>query len=240
MQRTQPGIAPPPSGERLARVARDPAGLSKAEYLQSAARVFLGPRGVGVALLREGDRLEPGPDGESRRIFRRMSLDDRLSSAIPDARRNKTELALLMIGVDRLDTINDAFGRLAGDRVLATVASRALDILRVGDLLARYGGDEFAMLALGPDSVDARLLAERVRRSVQTLRLSAGGRAVRVTVSVGVATLAEMWADDRPARLLLARAYSRMCSAKAIGPHGLSDADAPSWQEPIRDEGTAA
>jgi diguanylate cyclase (GGDEF)-like protein len=240
MQRTEPGLVPPPSRDYHPCVAGHPAALSNGESLRAAGNLFLAPNGIGIALLREGTGPVAGPDREPRRSFRPTSLDDRLFCAIPDARRARMDLALLMIGVDRLDEVNAEFGRLAGDGVLATIAGCVLEALRVGDLLARYGGDEFALLATGLCSVEARLLAEHLRRSVKALQLSARGREVRVTVSVGLTTLAELGAEDRPARLLLARAYSRMCGARAMGRSGLMDVDSPPLRGATWHEVTAA
>ena len=242
-----PGVNP-----RHAGVARAAAGLFYAQDLRSAGGTFLGLHGIGVALLREGDRLKLGANlgvqlavvGEVERPsidradartahdpltrgFRRTSLDDRLVAEIANAQRTKTDLAVSMIGVDALDEVNLHFGRLAGDRVLSTVASRVLGALRVGDLLARYGGDEFALLAPETTGSDARLLAQRVQRSVDGLRLIARGREVHVTVSVGVATLSELHAGGDPSASLLSLAHARLCGAKAAGHNHMRGVHSP-------------
>jgi diguanylate cyclase (GGDEF)-like protein len=107
------------------------------------------------------------------------------------------------------------------------VAARILSALRVEDVLARYGGDEFVVVAAGTDRTDAGHLAERVRRAVEGLHLSAGGREVQVTTSIGVASLTELSASDEPVSTLLAIADARMYDAKTSGRNRVCTTTAP-------------
>ena len=151
-------------------------------------------------------------------VFNRRYLADRLLAEVARARRADGDVAVLMIDVDSLKGVNDRFGHLAGDRALCTVAARIRRALRIEDVLARYGGDEFVVLAVGTDAADAVQLAERIRRAVEGLHMSARGREVRITTSIGVASLAEVGAsDDEPVAALLAMADARMYEAKASG-----------------------
>jgi diguanylate cyclase (GGDEF)-like protein len=112
---------------------------------------------------------------------------------------------------------NDRFGHLAGDRALCMVAAGILDGVRARDCVARYGGDEFVIIASGADLNEAAGLAERVRRAVGDLQLGARGESASVAVSIGAATLSEVTpAEDAPAALL-ELADRRMYRAKTSG-----------------------
>jgi diguanylate cyclase (GGDEF)-like protein/PAS domain S-box-containing protein len=96
--------------------------------------------------------------------------------------------ALLSIDVDRFKEVNDAHGHPAGDAVLREVARRIREAVREQDLVARTGGEEFAVLASWRGNDEGlRDLAERVRRSVEREPVSFGGGTLDLTVSVGVA-----------------------------------------------------
>ncbi len=151
------------------------------------------------------------------RVFNRRYLDSRLFADLAQARRGKGEGLLLMIDVDGLKKVNDAFGHLAGDRALCTIATRIERVLRVGDLLGRYGGDEFVVLAVAAERAEAAQLAERIRGAVEGLNMSARGRDVRITISVGLAWLNETEGGAGAAAALLALADARMYTAKSEG-----------------------
>jgi len=224
------------------RITPTSAGGFSVEDLASTNGTFVGATRVGVALLESGDLLQLGPHLRLRfaivdsaeealyhqlyessvrdpltHVYNRRYLADRLLAEIARARRAAGHLAVLMIDVDGLKAVNDSFGHLAGDRALCEIASRILRTLRIEDLLARYGGDEFVVLAVGTDGPHAHQLAERIRGAVEGLRLMAHGSEVRITTSIGVASLAEVARDDDPAALLLAAADARMYVAKSSG-----------------------
>jgi two-component system cell cycle response regulator len=225
-----------------ARIARTPDGGFCVEDLASTNGTFVGAERVEVQPLHGGELLKFGPLLQVRfamvdsveeslyrklyessvrdpltHVFNRRYLTDRMLAEIARARRAKSDVAVLMLDVDCLKGVNDAFGHLAGDRALCTVAARILRALRLEDLLARYGGDEFVVLAIGTDGHHAELLAERIRRTVEGLHLSARGHDVRITASIGIATLAEVDASDEPVTALLSLADSRMYCAKKSG-----------------------
>ncbi len=95
------------------------------------------------------------------------------------------DAALILLDVDRFEAINDAHGHAAGDAVLVEIAQRMRPLLRRTDVLARFGGEEFAVLLPGRDASAARGLAEALRED--EVRLPGGGR-VAVSASFGVAT----------------------------------------------------
>ena len=113
-----------------------------------------------------------------RRVFRQ-----RVEEEILRARRNDRPLSLLMIDVDRFKSINDTFGHVVGDHVLATIGAVLCRDARAFDLVGRLGGDEFAVLLpdTGPDGAEA--LARRIRADLS------GAVEVPVTLSVGVSAI---------------------------------------------------
>ena len=125
-------------------------------------------------------------------LSNRRYLDEFLRAEWHRALREQTEISLLMIDVDYFKPYNDTYGHVAGDnvlRVMATTISR--DISQSRDLVARFGGEEFAVVLPGAGAGSARLLAEKMRRDVAALGLPHKGSATsdHLTISVGVATL---------------------------------------------------
>jgi two-component system cell cycle response regulator len=143
----------------------------------------------------------------------RRALEEELSRAVARAVRAASPLAAIVLDVDRFKQVNDTHGHAAGDGVLAAVAARAAGALRAGDLLARIGGEEFAVVLAGADLAAAAEAAERIRAAVAAAPLGAEERALAVTVSLGCAELAA--GEDGPA--LLARADARLYDAKRAG-----------------------
>jgi two-component system cell cycle response regulator len=223
-----------------ARVGRSPDGGFYVQDLESQNGTFVGSRRIDVSPLSEGDRIQLGPQLRMRfamldaaeeslhrrlyessvrdpltQVFNRRYLGERLVAEIAHARRTKGEVAVLMADLDRLKQVNDRFGHLAGDRALCLVALRLMGVIRVEDVLARYGGDEFVILARETNRAAATLLADRVQRAIEALPMgAAGGQRVGMTVSVGVASLLEVEPSEEPALALLALADERMYRAK--------------------------
>jgi diguanylate cyclase (GGDEF)-like protein len=100
--------------------------------------------------------------------------------------------ALLSLDIDEFKQVNDVHGHPAGDAVLREVARRIGEAVREQDIVARTGGEEFAVLAIGPGGDQGmRDLAERIRRSVEREPVSYGGGTLPLTISVGVALAAD-------------------------------------------------
>ena len=125
-------------------------------------------------------------------LSNRRYLDEFLGAEWRRALREHTEVSLLMIDVDYFKPYNDTYGHVAGDNVLRSVAATiSRETRRPRDLVARFGGEEFAVVLPGTGSAGARLIAEKMRRDVASLALPHVGSAVseHLTISVGVATL---------------------------------------------------
>jgi len=146
----------------------------------------------------------------------RRHLDERLASEIAYAKRHDTELALLLLDIDYFKKVNDVFGHLAGDMVLRGLGEAVRQTLRVEDVFARYGGEEFAILVRGIDGQHALALAERIRLLIERTTFRHEGRALSITVSIGVAS-ARACAGELSTDGLIASADGALYQAKADG-----------------------
>lgn len=130
------------------------------------------------------------------------------------ARRYECSLSLLMIDIDYFKLINDNFGHLVGDQMIVHLANIARACKRDSDVLARIGGEEFALLLPETGLRQARRVAQRLHHEVQISPLVTEARSVSATVSIGVATMT----DDLPDLLHLMSAAGRaLYQAKHAG-----------------------
>lgn len=118
----------------------------------------------------------------------RRSFDQGFSREMDLANRQATPLALLVVDIDHFKQFNDRHGHDFGDDVLVAVAQAISNTARRSDLVYRYGGEEFVILASYTDSDGGTLLAERIRENIAALR-SVRGRETDITVSVGIACM---------------------------------------------------
>ena len=121
-------------------------------------------------------------------LYNRRFFDDRLHAEVAYARRHRTLLSLLLIDIDLFKRVNDEHGHTAGDLVLREVAASMQGRVRTEDVLARWGGEEFALLAREIPAAGALALAERLRLGAAGLTVVHGWTRIRVTLSIGVAT----------------------------------------------------
>jgi diguanylate cyclase (GGDEF)-like protein len=118
---------------------------------------------------------------------------DRLQHALDRNLRHPYLFAVLFLDLDRFKTVNDSFGHLSGDRLLSAAAYRLNTAMRPEDTLARFGGDEFAVLVENlSDLKDVVLIAERIREEL-TKPFTVGEREMIVTASIGIAISAERY-----------------------------------------------
>ncbi|MBS0556818.1 MAG: diguanylate cyclase [Proteobacteria bacterium] len=150
-------------------------------------------------------------------ISNRGHLLRQLDARIADCRRHGGDLALLLIDFDHFKHINDTHGHLSGDRVLVAGVQALRQWLEPGDLLGRYGGEEFMAVIAGKRAADAVQIAERLRTHVTNALegFLPGGRDT-VTISVGVAVLSHLPASARLENLIEA-ADKAVYAAKSAG-----------------------
>lgn len=127
----------------------------------------------------------------------RAHFEDQLRLAIRHAKTTGGEVAILFLDNDRFKEINDRFGHAAGDAALIEVAQRIRGQLREGDIVARMGGDEFAvLLALRGSADEAGKVAERITASMTRPILLPGGASVTASLSIGMACFPEPCGDE--------------------------------------------
>jgi diguanylate cyclase (GGDEF)-like protein len=121
-------------------------------------------------------------------VFNRRFFIDRVRQEVKRINRYGSSLSLLMIDIDHFKKVNDTYGHLAGDAVLAGVAGLIKEKLRETDVLARYGGEEFMLIATPMERDGAVALGERMRALVEGHPFAHEGRSIAVTVSIGVSS----------------------------------------------------
>jgi two-component system cell cycle response regulator len=104
------------------------------------------------------------------------------------ARRHANELSLIVLDIDHFKHINDTYGHLVGDEALIGVTKTLATLMRTEDLLARIGGEEFAILLPDTSRLGAAVLAERIRQAVEKTRIEVNGHGIALTVSLGIAS----------------------------------------------------
>jgi diguanylate cyclase (GGDEF)-like protein len=156
------------------------------------------------------------------RCYNHKYFKARLGEEVARARRYEGQLTVGMLDIDRFKQVNDTFGHLAGDSVLAQLSAMVLACLRSTDVVARYGGEEFALLLIHSGANEAEIVTNRLRERIAGQRFSmpetiagAGGTAaeITITVSIGVAQLQH----DDDVSSLIQRADKALYEAKAAG-----------------------
>jgi diguanylate cyclase (GGDEF)-like protein len=208
--------------------------------LNSTNGTFVNESRVNYSILNSGDRVRFGNqifkfitlDGVESKyheiIFKLMTTDgltqaynkrfllDSLEREIQQSIRGMQPLCVLMMDLDRFKSINDGHGHLAGDKVLVEFVSRAMSVLRSGEVLARYGGEEFALLCSPATIEQALLAAERVRQVVSAQPVRYEQCEIPVTVSIG-AYCFDPTSEIISSTEIFARADAKLYAAKQNG-----------------------
>jgi len=122
-------------------------------------------------------------------LFNRNYFQQELERTVARVARNESDCALFYFDLDQFKYINDTLGHAAGDRLLVDVASLLSSHVRDGDLLARFGGDEFTLLLYNIDKRDVLSAAENFRALCDDFKFAEGGRSFNITSSIGVAMI---------------------------------------------------
>ena len=153
-------------------------------------------------LIREKDELTAQLQQSNHQLFKMATTDpmtnlanrraylQRLGEEIERVSKGMKPMSLLMVDIDHFKAVNDTHGHAAGDEVIKAVADAMVRCVREVDLVGRLGGEEFSVLLQDSDQVGAEFVAERVRRTIERMRVDCGdGRVLNVTVSVGGVTV---------------------------------------------------
>lgn len=120
-------------------------------------------------------------------LYNRRYFDERLRSELTFARRHEAPLALLLIDIDNFKNINDQRGHQAGDTLLQEIARRLSSGIRLDDVVARFGGEEFAVICRSTGAAEAIAVAERLRSTISSEITTVPGPRLRITASIGIA-----------------------------------------------------
>jgi diguanylate cyclase (GGDEF)-like protein len=146
-------------------------------------------------------------------VRNRRAIRDVLRKELARCRRERNTLGVILADVDHFKKINDHYGHASGDAVLVAVVQRITSTLRSYDLLGRYGGEEFLIIAPGCDLELAEKMAERVRAAVENEPIDLGNDSATISLSLGV-TLGTAESDPE---FLVAQADTAMYQAKRKG-----------------------
>ena len=154
-------------------------------------------------------RTDPLTTAANRRAFNEI-----LSQEFSRFKRSQKEYALIMIDLDHFKSINDQHGHSVGDQVLIEVTERCKDNIRVHDILARLGGEEFCILLPYTETKQAQKVAERLREKIEIKPIIVDGLRVKVTISVGISLVST---GDEDGHQAMERADQKLFQAKESG-----------------------
>ncbi|HVE85643.1 MAG TPA: GGDEF domain-containing protein [Myxococcales bacterium] len=217
---------------RHARVRLLPSGNVEMEDLNSTNGTYFQGERITSQVLKDGDKVQIGStavlkfsyqdqleealqknlyesatrDGLTR-LYNKKYFQEALEKEFAYADRHKAPLAVVMLDVDHFKKVNDTYGHPAGDYVLQKLAQVILDLVRAEDVVARYGGEEMALILRQSTEEAANRCAERIRSEVAKTDFNHQGTRMPVTVSVGVATTLDKAATSASDLVSIADGY---------------------------------
>jgi two-component system, cell cycle response regulator len=146
-------------------------------------------------------------------MHNRRYFDDAVAEYLDQFRRIEKPIGLMILDLDHFKKVNDTYGHDVGDEVLRQVARCLQEFTRYHDVVARLGGEEFAVVAPNMSRESLFKLADRIRSAVSALNISTGNVHLRVTMSIGLA----IWDHRETAEGLYKRADMQLYQAKRTG-----------------------
>jgi diguanylate cyclase (GGDEF)-like protein len=147
-------------------------------------------------------------------VYNRRFLDETLQTAIKQAMNENLPLSIVMLDIDHFKEINDIYGHKAGDLILQELANKTQTAIRDGDLVCRFGGDEFVIILPNVSKKVANQRAEQVRKNIEEILVDYKSIQLKVTSSMGIAVYPEHGSN---ADLLLRAADKALYAAKLAG-----------------------
>jgi len=145
-------------------------------------------------------------------VKNRAAMEGAMKRELGMANRHGQSLSLILLDLDHFKSVNDQYGHLIGDQVLRAVAGVAQDTIRDSDMIFRFGGEEFLVILQRTKLAGAALLAERMRRRIEELKIFPD-MDMNITASLGVVALSE----DETSETIFMRADNAMYRAKNNG-----------------------
>lgn len=121
-------------------------------------------------------------------VNNRTAMDSALVQEMNLAKRHAVPLSMIILDIDKFKQINDTYGHIAGDAILKRVAECMAECVRGSDIIYRYGGEEFVVLLRNTKKPGAKLLAERIRKSVESMHFNYEDFKIMITVSAGLSS----------------------------------------------------
>ncbi|MEM9692488.1 MAG: GGDEF domain-containing protein [Myxococcota bacterium] len=194
-------------------VERVQSTLAERERRHQTQLAQLGTRLIAMKLELLEARREAEVDGLTQ-LYNRAAFDQHLEKAANLAQVMGEKLSILLVDIDHFKRVNDTYGHPGGDAVLRAVADTLVRVAsRKTDFVARYGGEELAIVLGDTDAAGADKVATRALASIRSLEVEHGGRPIEVTASIGVATLGPRESVES----CLARADAALYDAKQGG-----------------------
>ncbi len=129
-------------------------------------------------------------------IYNRRFGMERLKEDFNRAIRDRSSMSIAMVDIDHFKSVNDNYGHLVGDNVIKLVVAVIKDVLRKGDIVIRYGGEEFLMILHGASVKNATSICERIRNQVMDTKYRSNKQDIAVTVSIGLVSFPDESVDD--------------------------------------------
>jgi diguanylate cyclase (GGDEF)-like protein len=145
-------------------------------------------------------------------LLNRRVMEQVLQREFDRAKRYGTELAVIFLDIDRFKGINDRYGHDLGDEVLKWVGNRLVAMSRQSDVVARFAGDEFVVILPNTSADRAYRFVDRLQTFFLSTHLAYDGKVIAVSVSCGVATMADAGMTDAPS--MLKKADERLYQSK--------------------------